>query len=160
LPALGSCPQQPAGAWLVAGEGFLMARKQKQLTSSQEYAAKFRDPRWQRKRLRILNRDNWTCTDCGETEKELQVHHGYYESKLDPWEYDDDTLHTLCDECHQWANDLRRDIHFETAKLSIEVQHELLIFVAAMRNHMNHGQMLCLLNEASKAARKGLQREA
>lgn len=66
----------------------------------QTYAESLRDPRWQRKRLEILQRDNFTCQSCGTTEKELHVHHGYYETGLSPWEYDNDTLTTLCKNCH------------------------------------------------------------
>jgi 5-methylcytosine-specific restriction endonuclease McrA len=127
-------------------------RKQSKLSSSQEYAAKFKDPRWQKKRLQILERDKWACSVCGDASSTLHVHHGYYESKYEPWDYSDDTLHTLCEECHSWANDLRRDLHFEMAKLPIEFQARLLSFVAAMRNK-GHGTILPLLHEAEKKLR-------
>ena len=64
------------------------------------YAEKLRDPRWQRKRLEILDRDGWACCSCGSKKKNLQVHHLIY-SKLDPWEYPDYVFQTLCYDCHQ-----------------------------------------------------------
>lgn len=63
------------------------------------YAKKLRDPRWQKKRLEILRRDNWTCFWCGDTESTLHVHHTVYTGK-DPWETWDDCLLTLCEACH------------------------------------------------------------
>lgn len=32
---------------------------------SKSYAEKFKDPRWQKKRLKIMERDNWKCCECG-----------------------------------------------------------------------------------------------
>lgn len=29
------------------------------------------------------------------------MHHGYYERGLQPWDYPDETLHTLCEYCHE-----------------------------------------------------------
>lgn len=63
------------------------------------YSEKLRDPRWQRKRLEIMERDNWTCVHCNEKSKPLQVHHVLY-LKIDPWEYPDHLLQTLCEGCH------------------------------------------------------------
>lgn len=65
------------------------------------YKDLLRDPRWQRKRLEIFQRDNFTCTACAATDKELHVHHGYYEYGLMPWEHPDASLHTVCFECHK-----------------------------------------------------------
>lgn len=63
------------------------------------YSQKLRDPRWQKKRLQILQRDGWRCKACGSSSKNLQVHHLYY-AKLDPWEYPDIVYQTLCEDCH------------------------------------------------------------
>ena len=64
------------------------------------YADKLKDPRWQRRRLEILQRDNWGCIYCGDKTSELQVHHLLYLSNRDPWEYDDEHLVTACIACH------------------------------------------------------------
>ena len=69
------------------------------------YKDKLRDPRWQKKRLQIFTRDNWTCLSCGSKDKNLQVHHIVY-SKLDPWDYPDHLCQTLCDECHEIRQEL------------------------------------------------------
>jgi len=65
------------------------------------YSEKLRDPRWQKKRLNILNRDDWTCQNCGDKEATLHVHHMVYERDNEPWEYDDNILVTLCESCHE-----------------------------------------------------------
>jgi len=49
------------------------------MKTQKQYWQKLQDPRWQRKRLEILNRAEFCCESCGDTESQLQVHHGYYE---------------------------------------------------------------------------------
>jgi hypothetical protein len=67
------------------------------------YSLLLRDPRWQRKRLEIFNRDAWACTRCSDEFTNLQVHHLYYNHDKYPWDYPDDALITLCDLCHAKA---------------------------------------------------------
>jgi hypothetical protein len=62
------------------------------------YKEKLTDPRWQKKRLEIMNRDAFTCVSCGATNKTLHVHHLKYIK--DPWDVSNDFLQTLCFECH------------------------------------------------------------
>jgi len=69
------------------------------------YAEKLRDPRWQKKRLYILERDNWCCQSCATDTRNLQVHHLFY-AKRDPWDYPDEAYQTLCDECHKQRQDI------------------------------------------------------
>lgn len=71
------------------------------------YAEKLRDPRWQKKRLEILQRDEWKCTVCGDAEQTLHVHHKWYTKGKAPWEYPDICLRTLCDECHGYEHTVR-----------------------------------------------------
>ena len=74
-------------------------------TDSTPYWKLLKDARWQRKRLEIMQRDNFTCIACGRSDKDegttLNVHHAYYEKGKKPWEYDDDMLVTVCSECHE-----------------------------------------------------------
>lgn len=64
------------------------------------YKEKLRDPRWQKRKSEILIRDNFTCIGCGNTKDNLQVHHLEYLGNIDPWDYPDDMLKTLCEHCH------------------------------------------------------------
>lgn len=65
------------------------------------YSEKLKDPRWQKKRLEILERDNWTCRGCGGKETTLHVHHIAYLSGIEPWDIPDGFLITLCKTCHK-----------------------------------------------------------
>lgn len=66
-----------------------------------EYAKKLMDPRWQKKRLQVLERDSWTCQLCADDARTLHVHHLWYQRGKDPWEYPMSALLTLCSECHE-----------------------------------------------------------
>lgn len=68
--------------------------------AKKNYAEKLRDPRWQKKRLEILNRDEFTCLACYSTTNELHVHHKTYRYGYEPWEYPNSVLQTLCKTCH------------------------------------------------------------
>lgn len=63
------------------------------------YAEKLRDPRWQRRRLEIFQRDDWKCQLCCRTDLELHVHH-LYRTNEDPWDEPDLHLLTVCQLCH------------------------------------------------------------
>ena len=69
--------------------------------AAQSYIEKLKDPRWQRKRLEILKRDDFKCRSCRDEEKTLHVHHLRYEKGFEPWEAEDDDLITLCESCHE-----------------------------------------------------------
>lgn len=75
---------------------------------TKDYAALYRDPRWQRKRLLILERDEWACQLCFDGESTLNVHHRYYRKGAPPWDYPDRVLVTLCEDCHAEETDGRR----------------------------------------------------
>jgi hypothetical protein len=66
-----------------------------------DYKEQLKSPKWQKKRLDIMQRDNFTCQICGTTEKQLHVHHLKYEPGCNIWEYFDSHLITLCDDCHR-----------------------------------------------------------
>lgn len=64
-----------------------------------EYRQKLRDPRWQKKRLEILNRDGFSCCKCRTSKETLHVHHKRYIGG-DPWNIPNDALVTLCEGFH------------------------------------------------------------
>jgi 5-methylcytosine-specific restriction endonuclease McrA len=77
----------------------------KQVVHQSIYDDLLHTPEWESKRNTILNRDGHKCAYCGKTHN-LQVHHKYYSKypngrKVEPWNYPDEALITLCDNCHK-----------------------------------------------------------
>jgi hypothetical protein len=64
------------------------------------YSSMLRDPRWQKKRLEIMQAADFTCQDCGSKTATLNVHHVLYKSGVKPWEYPSDCLIVVCESCH------------------------------------------------------------
>lgn len=64
------------------------------------YAEKLRTPRWQKKRLEILQRDGFACLRCKDEKEQIQVHHKKYLRGRDPWDYEDSNFESLCETCH------------------------------------------------------------
>jgi 5-methylcytosine-specific restriction endonuclease McrA len=62
------------------------------------YSEKLKDPRWQRKRLRVFERAKWKCEKCGDKKTELHVHHTKYIGN--PWDVPLSSLKCLCSNCH------------------------------------------------------------
>lgn len=112
------------------------------------YIEKLRDPRWQKKRLEVMQRDEFKCQMCGCGDQTLHVHHRVYTRGKEPWEYELDDFITLCVECHEnteWmiqhikADAQRRDM-YELDAIWCEVFHFIHDFGAieaanAVRKH-------------------------
>ena len=64
----------------------------------------YRHPNWIKRKKQILERDNFTCRCCRReslySDVKLHVHHTSYNIKWELWDYPDDRLITLCDDCH------------------------------------------------------------
>jgi len=73
------------------------------------YSKKLQNPNWQKKRLEILSRDNFKCISCGSTDKELHVHHRWYQFGKEIWDYPDACFETLCHECHEYIEHCIKD---------------------------------------------------
>jgi hypothetical protein len=63
-----------------------------------KYSEKLKSPKWQKKRLEILKRDNWECKYCKDNERQLHVHHLKYTKE--PWDAKSEDLITTCIDCH------------------------------------------------------------
>lgn len=89
------------------------------------YSNKLKSPKWQKKRLDILNRDSFTCQMCGDTETELHVHHNKYIGE--PYNTPDEFLQTFCKHCHEietYLNKINENLIF-VHKLSKNVFSKL-----------------------------------
>lgn len=68
------------------------------------YAQQLKNPKWQRKRLEIMQRDDFKCVRCGFNDRTLHVHHKDYIYGFKAWEYPEIMLETLCDICHYFEH--------------------------------------------------------
>lgn len=91
-----------------------------------DYSERLKDPRWQRKRLEIMQRSDFKCEHCGSSISTLNVHHGYYRRGAMPWEYDNDVLHCLCENCHDAIERLKEAAHRAIARMSMHEMQRLL----------------------------------
>jgi len=64
------------------------------------YSDKLKSPKWQKKRLEILDIHKFKCDECKSEEKTLHVHHRFYLKGREPWQYDNDVFQVLCEDCH------------------------------------------------------------
>jgi len=71
------------------------------MTKSLNYSDQINSPKWQKKRLDILNLHGFKCEKCGNEDKQLHVHHTRYIKGRKAWEYDNDIFEVLCCDCHE-----------------------------------------------------------
>jgi HNH endonuclease len=105
------------------------------------YSELLKDPRWQRRRLEILNRSNFSCERCDSSVKTLNVHHRIYRKGAKPWEYEDSELVSLCVECHEAEHRCREQINEAISLLPFD----------ALENIAGFSQGLVHLNRADKS---------
>lgn len=72
------------------------------------YYELLRDPRWQRKRLEVMNRAGFKCERCADDKRTLNVHHRYYRDSVLPWDYPEDCYECLCEPCHEKGHGIVR----------------------------------------------------
>lgn len=97
-----------------------------------KYSEKLKDPRWQRKRLEVMQRDNFTCLACADNARPLNVHHKKYSGN--PWEAPMDMLETLCETCHERRTKLNNsflelpsNVAFSRFSNTIETERSILL---------------------------------
>lgn len=69
------------------------------------YYEKLKDPRWQKKRLEVMQHNEFSCEVCGDNTTTLNVHHKEYFQGHEPWEYEIKQLACICEQCHEYAHD-------------------------------------------------------
>jgi hypothetical protein len=111
-----------------------------------DYKEQIKHPKWQKKRLEILERDDFTCQCCLDTEYTLCVHHKRYIKNRMIWQYDNYDLITLCEDCHQ-------SIHLWDKKLKDNI--ELLFTLTNIGSNLTDYKILIsLLNILNEKYRK------
>jgi len=84
--------------------------------SKKAFLDKYKHPLWQKRRLEIFEKAKFQCQMCYLEDKTLHVHHQYYEYGKDPWDYPDESLHCLCEDCHKKAESNKKALK-ELAKI-------------------------------------------
>lgn len=97
-------PEKAASPARSAVEFFSRGFPEKRMAT---YWEKLRDPRWQRRRLEIMQVTDFACYQCGTKDQTLNVHHKLYRKGASPWEYADHELVCLCEPCHEKEHSLR-----------------------------------------------------
>ena len=72
------------------------------------YTEQLNHPLWKQKASFIRERDDFKCVLCGAEWKELHIHHKSPEPFKLAWEYPDEMLETLCEDCHAWETMYQR----------------------------------------------------
>lgn len=126
------------------------------------YYELLKHPKWQEKRLRIMERDGFKCLECGSNDTTLNVHHGYYRKGAEPWDYEDETLHTLCEGCHKKAEILRAELYRKIGELRQEgvarlLESEILKQDSDDSLHPQEKRLFMLLVANPKHARDAIQ---
>ena len=83
------------------GDGLFIIIVMSSKANTLTYSEKLRDPRWQKMRLKIMERDKFACRKCFSERETLNVHHKEYRYGCEPWEYPAELLITLCEPCHK-----------------------------------------------------------
>jgi 5-methylcytosine-specific restriction endonuclease McrA len=102
-----------------------------------KYSDKFKDPRWQKKRLEVLELNYFQCESCGDASRTLNVHHKFYVKGRDPWEYISDDLACLCDGCHKEYHNLDDRIKFLLVDTDIGTKEEVIGFLLCALGYKN-----------------------
>lgn len=106
---------------------------------AQSYKEVLTDPRWQKKRLEIFDRDKWACRYCDDTTKTLHLHHLFYLADKPPWDYPDYAFLTLCCDCHKDEENLKSEDSVLLASFSMSNLNRRQLYALALelRRHLS-----------------------
>jgi hypothetical protein len=74
------------------------------------YQDQIKSPKWQKKRLEVMEINRFKCEECQCEDTQLNVHHTYYRKGHKIWEYDNVELRCLCEDCHKKTHELNENI--------------------------------------------------
>lgn len=105
-----------------------------------DYKEKLVNPFWQRKRLEVMNRDEFSCRFCGDKTEELHIHHTIYINGREPWDYDGEYLITLCHSCHLEEEKMKSGDAFLIGMFSMTglSRRQLYALTVSLRRHFHN----------------------
>lgn len=101
-----------------------------------------RDPRWQRRRLEVMELANFACAQCEATDKTLNVHHRIYRKNADPWDYELNELQCLCEDCHEHEHAIRKRIAESMAQMDFADLMVLAGYARGVVNRFDDGEVI------------------
>jgi len=105
--------------------------------NKKSYPEILKDPRWQKKRLEVFNRDDFTCLMCGSGEETLHVHHERY--CKNPWDVSLEFLQTLCFRCHEVAEVCKKNkINYTNVNKKINSNGIHTYFISFLYNEIQY----------------------
>lgn len=120
------------------------------------YSERLKDPRWQRKRLEVMQRDGFKCRDCGSETETLHVHHCHYERGA-PWETNSVFMLTLCDKCHKSRQEMECVLTKMCGKILAETsQQRLAIHVDRVAKAHNQGLLFKMFVAVDKTGKEAI----
>lgn len=97
-----------------------------------EFWQKYRDPRWQKRRLEKFQHADFTCEHCRAADQTLHVHHKIYRRGAAPWEYELQELELLCDACHSEHHEMKSLLQEALAIIDRYAFHEVVGYAQAL----------------------------
>lgn len=82
------------------------------------YQKRLLDPRWQKKRLEVMQRDGFKCCLCTDDGTALHIHHMSY--KGNPWDVPNEELKTVCSHCHSVVHELKDTLVLKVFKYPMD----------------------------------------
>lgn len=83
------------------------------------FAEQLKHPKWQQKRLEVMQRCGFMCINCEDKNTTLHIHHPFYRKGAKLWEYETDELLCLCEKCHQETHAVDSQIRSEITDLQL-----------------------------------------
>lgn len=98
------------------------------------YQQQIKHPNWQKKRLEVLEANNFQCKNCEAKEQELHVHHPFYRRGAMIWEYETHELECLCHKCHKETHAIDERIKKRLSLLDSANKMQALGYIDSMYN--------------------------
>lgn len=90
------------------------------------YAEQIKHPNWQKRRLEMLEYYGWACAHCDAKDKMLHVHHKQYFKGRMAWEYSNEELAVLCEDCHKDHHRVEERIKEILSNVNLDEAYSLL----------------------------------
>lgn len=123
--------------------------------AKKSYYELLKDPRWQKRRLEIMERDGFACWECQAEDVTLNVHHSYYRKDAEgPWDYPGSDLTTLCEKCHAIWETAKQDINHFTGMLPLVLQLALIKTAMCLADEFAEADEAAAINELKNRLQK------